>query len=91
MWKATSWLGPEQPDAPHVRLEISESVPEENNMLLEVDPNPDPPPPPSTTVGFLCFGIHLQEALYVDPEVRKVLRVYLYNEMQRRYPGCTKK
>ncbi len=33
----------------------------------------------------------LQEVLYVDPEVHKVLRVFEYPEMQISYPGCTKK
>lgn len=92
MWKATSWVGPNSPDIPYP-TNNNYLLDNENDLDYKTDPNPEPtpPPPPTTSIGYLCFGIHLKQALYVDPEVCKVLRVYPLTEIQRNYPGCTKR
>ena len=60
---------------------------------LEGVPNPEPSPPPrsQTKLGFAGIGVHLQEALYVDPAVLKVIRLYSYSALVTKFPSCTKK
>lgn len=91
MWKAESWVGPQHSDArqPHAVDSLDFFGGEDN--LDKAEPNPEPSPVETVSTGYLCFRIYLQKALYVDPKVRKVLRVFEYKEVKEKYPGCTKK
>lgn len=61
--------------------------------LTEMQENNDIPNPANTNVtkGYEGWGLLVQEALYVDPELRKVLKFYKIGELQRLYPGCDMK
>ena len=91
MYKVKTWLGPEKPDEPHPpSLELEENV-EEEESDSDSQSTPNTKAEPSTQDGYLGFGVHLQDPLYVDPEVRKVIRLYQYSDIQKSFPGCTKK
>lgn len=98
MLKVRFWTGDLKPDAPSLSSEKDPDLSDSkvfNSSLdtIEIEDGNffggtenDPTDKKDTAEGFVGVGVNVQEALYQDANLRKVLRLLRIGEISRKYP-----